>query len=231
MSIDLNTCKAGQKLRRRDGEVVTYVRFDEHPRYPHVVTRDNGFETVYTTTGRYYVDCPCHNLDIVEISPIESETVKEIANIRAQLEQQTKKLAELEAKLQATYEKAKPWSPKHGAYNVVYSGAIWSDTRLLGADMIRQGRTFASEAAAQRASTFFTFYQRLVNLAAELNPSGIPGGDFRVVADKDHKFKPLNNGGTAHSSKFQNSPIALFETYEAAQKAAEIMNRDKWSVL
>jgi hypothetical protein len=71
--IDLNKCKIGQKLRLRNGAIVTYDgTTDNDHEYPHTA---HGF--IYTNNGNYYDDGEQSKYDIVEILPIKNQDVNE----------------------------------------------------------------------------------------------------------------------------------------------------------
>jgi len=71
--IDLNKCKIGQKLRLRNGKIVTYDgTTDNDHEYPHTA---QGF--IYTNNGNYYDDGEQSKYDIVEIFPIKNQDVNE----------------------------------------------------------------------------------------------------------------------------------------------------------
>lgn len=62
--IDLNKCKPGDKLRRRDGKIVEYRVRTLLERWPH----EAGILT-YTDNGRYWSDFQESEYDIVEVIP------------------------------------------------------------------------------------------------------------------------------------------------------------------
>jgi hypothetical protein len=71
--IDLNKCKIGQKLRLRNGAIVTYDgTTDNDHEYPHTA---HGF--IYTNNGNYYDDGEQSKYDVVEIFPIKNQDVNE----------------------------------------------------------------------------------------------------------------------------------------------------------
>ena len=69
---DLRTCVPGQKLRLRDGRIVTYKRETGSPEYPHQ-TCSGG---IYTDEGYYWLDKGYSNNDVIEILPMEEEPAK-----------------------------------------------------------------------------------------------------------------------------------------------------------
>jgi hypothetical protein len=71
VKINLNTCRIGQKLRLRNGAIVTYDgTTDNDHEYPHTA---QGF--IYTNNGNYYDDGEQSKYDIVEIFPIKNQGV------------------------------------------------------------------------------------------------------------------------------------------------------------
>jgi hypothetical protein len=73
VKINLNTCRIGQKLRLRNGAIVTYDGpTDNDHEYPHTA---HGF--IYTNNGNYYDDGEQSKYDIVKIFPIKNQDVNE----------------------------------------------------------------------------------------------------------------------------------------------------------
>jgi hypothetical protein len=75
--IDLNTCKIGQKLKLRNGKIVSYEGPSIVATFPH---KADGFN--YTHKGEYYNDGDKSGWDIVEILPLEDETTSEEPSIQ-----------------------------------------------------------------------------------------------------------------------------------------------------
>jgi len=73
MTVDLNTCVPGQKVKLRDGTVATYKGLiDENEIYTHNVN-----EYSYTSNGSFWMDDNRTSpFDVVEIFPIEEELSK-----------------------------------------------------------------------------------------------------------------------------------------------------------
>ena len=69
---DLRTCVPGQKVKLRDGRIVTYKRETGSPAYPHQ-TYGGG---TYTDEGYYWLDKAGSDNDVMEILPIEEEPAK-----------------------------------------------------------------------------------------------------------------------------------------------------------
>ena len=74
---DLRTCVRGQKLRLRDGRIVTYKRETGSSEYPHQ-TCSGG---TYTDEGYYWLDKARANSDVIEILPLEKES-KPVTDLR-----------------------------------------------------------------------------------------------------------------------------------------------------
>lgn len=72
-NIDLNTCVRGQKVKLRDGTVVTYNgEIDENEIYTHAV---NGYS--YTRRGTFWNEDDRRSpKDVVEVLPMEDKPVK-----------------------------------------------------------------------------------------------------------------------------------------------------------
>lgn len=69
--VNLSTCVKGQKLRLRNGTVVTYVRNDGGV-YPYAAKTESESCFSYTKEGRYDADGTIDDLDVVEILPLET---------------------------------------------------------------------------------------------------------------------------------------------------------------
>jgi len=74
--INLNTCKAGQKLKLRNGNIVTYVGGTCLHEYPHGAGGKS-----YTSQGEYYDDGEQSEYDIVEILPMEDQDVDKESSV------------------------------------------------------------------------------------------------------------------------------------------------------
>lgn len=67
--VDLSTCKPGDKLRLRNGEIATFLA-EAYPTsypYPYRVARENGPPDVYARNGKLWIGTPDSPLDVVEI--------------------------------------------------------------------------------------------------------------------------------------------------------------------
>ena len=86
------------------------------------------------------------------------------------------------------------------------------------------GVEYPTEKSAESALPYLRFFTRLVRLAADVNPSGKPGWNYCAYRGTDGRWT-YSSVGVGY-----RDPWHLFETLEAAQKAADIMNRDGWEV-
>ena len=75
--INLNTCTKGQKLKLRNGEIVTYEGPSGHKGYSHKCG-----SILYTNEGKYYDDNVKDAWDVVEILPLEDKTTSEEPSIQ-----------------------------------------------------------------------------------------------------------------------------------------------------
>lgn len=122
------------------------------------------------------------------------------------------------SELKKSQPKHEKWEPKGGEFSLNQFGRIWD----LGHDSEAAcaGVEFATKEAAESARASRIFFQRLQCLAAELNPSGKVGGSYEVYFNAD----PNN---WAVSVWFGACAVGcMFETHEAAKKAAEVLTRD-----
>ncbi len=138
----------------------------------------------------------------------------DIAAVRQQIEAATAKLRELEKK---AAEPPAPWQPKGGEYVVGLDGDVFAVPTILSVHTMA-GSRYPTPDAARSAVPYVTFFKRMCCLAQELNPSGKVGGVFNICCGIRGWFTYGNSG-----MKDQNN---LFETYESAEKAAAILNRD-----
>jgi len=142
--------------------------------------------------------------------------VERIATLEAEL-------AALKAELIKPAE-VKPWEPKGGKWALFTGGRVYGPNESDARHRLA-GSEYPTREAAESALPYVTFFKRLACLAAELNPSGRVGGEWRVFTSS-----PLGKW-VANSSPVQHRDIAdIFETREVALRAAEIMNRDGWKV-
>lgn len=135
-------------------------------------------------------------------------------NIDAEIKRLEEDLAALKAK--ATAAKTKQWEPKgHGWYVNGCGGVSYTvsteSARMYGSEC--QTREQAEELSKARKT-----FQWMCQLAFELNPSGKLGGDYYVCFDKTDECFVTGSLGETTSIEL------IFETQEAAEKAAEIMN-------
>jgi hypothetical protein len=127
-----------------------------------------------------------------------------------------------EAKRQIEEEENKPWEPiGSGTYSTTGSGDIIQPSCCKDERRVN-GTLFKSRTQAAEALKRMRFYNRLCQLAMELNPSGEVGGHCYVIFEGDEweDGKRLDVAGTD----------SVFETREAAAKACDIMNRDQWTL-
>ncbi len=160
---------------------------------------------------------------------MKSATEAEIERIRQNVETATKQLAELEAKLKAEREAKSRYSPSKGQWMIpvrfdqrVYSREAYATQVPLSDPAL--WRSFPSSAAAEAALAHQRHFARLLKLASDVNPNQKPGGRYGVcyvTGSFPPKWLP---------SEHPNSDCAssLFMNFDAASKAAEILNRDGW---
>ena len=70
--LNLSTCVKGQKLRLRNGTVVTYVQGNWSEEYPREAKGEDGDSLSYVCTGNYHADLVISSYDVVEILPLET---------------------------------------------------------------------------------------------------------------------------------------------------------------
>ena len=140
----------------------------------------------------------------------------------AQLEQDAQDLAAQIKLLKEKEEQAAagPWDPaKHaGCYYISAASNIFKDG---GALERLNGRTFQTREDAEKASKFFTFYQRLYQLALECNAKHKELRHQYILFSGSHWQRESCSNG-------YYDPSSFFTSYAAAQEACDIMNRDKW---
>ena len=141
----------------------------------------------------------------------------DIAALRAQL-------ADLSAKLdalQAQPAKAEKWDPKGGDWYVNHGGCVY---RTPSDEPLRLfGIQHETQISAESAVPYMRFHNRLLCLAAELNPSGKVGGTHGVCYGGSEAWGTITALGAG-------DPDSLFENRRIAEKACETMNRDGWKI-
>lgn len=138
----------------------------------------------------------------------------------AQLEQDAQDLAN-QIKALKEAEAHEPWEPKNGEF---LCGNLSRITRV-GTQHNKQGRLFQTQEAAEKASKFFTFYQRLYQLALECNAKHDASATttrFRAVC-KDNHWSYYN-----YSISSKTSVDMFFTSEKSMREACDIMNRDQW---
>lgn len=70
--INLNDCVKGQKLRLRDGMIVSYVDREPSRSYPHDVRTEDGDYLSYTDEGIYHTSGYRSHLNVVDMLPLET---------------------------------------------------------------------------------------------------------------------------------------------------------------
>lgn len=148
-----------------------------------------------------------------------------------ELEQRSKDLELDQAQLTADIARLKeeeaeaakvPWEPKNGTYYLDLSGSTCKIMCPRGDN--HTGDLFETRKAAEKAAKFFTFYQRLYQLALECNAK-YSGAEYTSdVIFGNHS----GNGWTRVSRRDSKVPSSMFTSAQAAKAACDIMNRDKW---
>ncbi len=140
----------------------------------------------------------------------------DIAAVRQQIEAATAKLRELEQK---AAQPPAPWQPKGGPFWIDASSNVHTDSFLPShATCVIAGSSFPTQAAAESAATYITFFRRMCCLAQELNPSGKVGGNYCI-------YWSFAGWAAAGSSGFAGAEY-VFESFAVARKAVEVFNRD-----
>lgn len=145
-----------------------------------------------------------------------------------QIEEAKRLLSDAQAQLDALQRSAaveapKSWEPKGGDWFINNAGDVFPG--ILTEPARRAGTEYPTREAADSAAPYVTFFKRLCCLAAELNPSGKVGGRYRIVTDDEGSTWRRNAAGVIN-----RDPWDLFETSDAAERAAEIATRDGWKV-
>ena len=151
-----------------------------------------------------------------------------VIDIKEQIAAARKKLDDVSNELKALEQRAKeqegPWVPKGGTWYLHPTRPEPRQCSDSDKRFAEVGLEYPTRESAESALPYLRFFSRLVRLAADVNPSGKPGGKWRVSVPYGGK-----NWGYGWGSG-DRAPWDLFETREAAEKAADIMNRDGWEV-
>jgi len=149
-------------------------------------------------------------------------------NIEEQIAVARKKLHDVLNELKALEQRAKeeegPWEPPGGDWVAAIARNEIIPARMFMFPAKGFPFSYPTRESAEAALPYLRFFTRLVRLAADVNPSGKPGGEWRVSVTYGGK-----NWGYGWVSG-DRAPWDLFETHEAAKRAADIMNRDGWDV-
>jgi len=125
----------------------------------------------------------------------------------------------------ATPEPVVPWEPNDKGHFLRGDGTIHKQQALnYGACM--SGRVFATEEEAEKGSEFFTFYQRLYQLAMECNAKHTAYGYFHVQYGNVHQRWLIYR--SQPSLKLEVTDC--FTSIDSAVEACGIMNRDGWKL-
>jgi len=134
----------------------------------------------------------------------------------AQLEQDAQDLAN-QIKALKEAEAHEPWEPKNGEF---LCGNLSRITRVR-TQRNKQGRLFQTQEAAEQAASFFTFYQRLYQLALECNAKHEATRPYYIGFDGTVWLPSIASVG-------YTCPARLATSHAAAREACNIMNRDQW---
>jgi hypothetical protein len=149
--------------------------------------------------------------------------VSNLTMTKAQIQQRRAELIVELAELNDIKPEQAPWEPQGGPLTI-----FLNEERPIATDSCQDyaqvGLEYKTIEAAQKALALGRFYMRLVALAAELNPSGVAGGKWHVVFAND--ISRWEYGLSVNCYHGFN----LFQTYDAAKEAADILNRDGWTM-
>lgn len=145
-------------------------------------------------------------------------------SMKARIDELESNIAVLKKEMAALQEVEKPekWEPNGGKFCLGSDGYIREICET--APHREAGALFPTREAAESARDARIFFQRLQCLAAELNPSGKVGGAWGIRYDSQHRDDRPWYAFTMGSRIATLD--AMFETIEASEKAAKILNRD-----
>jgi len=149
--------------------------------------------------------------------------VSNLTMTKAQIKQRRAALvAELTALNNLTPQEER-WEPKGGPLTIFLNEERPVETDSCQ-DYAQAGLEYKTIEAAQKALALGRFYMRLVALATQLNPSVVAGGPYHVVFAND-----TSRWEYGLAANYRHG-FNLFQTYDAAEEAAEILNRDGWTM-
>ena len=111
-----------------------------------------------------------------------------------------------------------PWEPRQAPFFLTGEGAC---TTYDGSG--RNGRSFQTRNEAAKASKFFTFYQRLYQLALECNARHEQHAGYAMAY-----YSPHTKRWIPHTRYTTSCIDNVFNCNESAREACDIMNRDGW---
>lgn len=113
-------------------------------------------------------------------------------------------------------EKEREWKPTQEGWGYSFAGRLHENSKHhMDA---AAGTLFQTQDAAQVASDYSRWFRLLLNLAAQVNPSGKPAvREYQAWWSRERGWVAFGSG------EFD----AIFENGDAAQKACDILNRQK----
>lgn len=136
-----------------------------------------------------------------------------------------------EAKVQKEQEELKPWKPDYGEVyffinevfaigNFVYDGDSTDDK------IIKSGNCFRTEERAEEAAKKMRLLLRLEQLHDMLCPDYVPDWEGDRLKFQIYFSHSQGEYGKSCSTGIESPCMAVFDTEENAQKAAEILNKE-----
>lgn len=154
------------------------------------------------------------------------KTIEEIQHEQTLLAATQANIAQQQAQLATDLEELKnpkSWSPKRGPLAAAWGsqgGHRVIEFPSMSNEQVEAGISRDTVAAVEERKVWMDFYSRLHCLACELNPSGRAGGAHNVFIHRGH--------WKTNATNYTKNISAIFETREAAEEAAKILNRDGW---
>lgn len=148
---------------------------------------------------------------------------EELERLLQKAETEAKRLRE---ELEAAKWKPAKWHPcaNEGHY-ITNDGEVGGLKQWALPDFLKAGSYYPTREAADAANRRIVFFRRLCALATELNPSG------KVTSTHGYCVSPDTTWDKWTPRHLPMGFIdCVFETELAAKQAAEIMNRDGWTI-
>ena len=138
---------------------------------------------------------------------------------------------EKEAEMQKKQEEPKPWKPEHGEkYSYIRDtleiGSFFHWDGSIDAKLIKVGNCFLTKERAEEVANKMRLLLRLEQLHDMLCPDYVPDWEGDRLKFQIYFSHSQGEYGKSCSTGIESPCMAVFDTEENAEKAAEILNKE-----